>query len=265
MGGYTRGRLNPAINSVDASGGESRTSTRRRMSQRGCPRHNDLLCSSNSVERLNPPRTTNARAPPRLLDAMSSEEQATVPPLSTLGVTTGSAEGESTKEENTHPGQNKTKRGIDRNVGEHSSHFSGGGDIHSGVSVKSFRSTVSVDLLGSANSIDSMQSLGSPNSVVSMQSLGSAHSINSTESFRARALAREGFPQDNTFAEASGRGATLGANEQATEEIRTVEETICESWKELPWQARLCPRAIEEREDVRRACALEKEVTETNY
>lgn len=47
---------------------------------------------------------------------------------------------------------------------------------------------------------------------------------------------------------------------RAMEVLGVVDRTLYESWKELPWQARLCPRAIEEQEDVRRAFALKKEV-----
>ena len=231
VGGHARGRHNPATNintnynSMDASGRESRRNKRRTMRQRGFPRRNDLSCSSSSsVGRVNQPRMTRMIAPPRSLGTMMSNDEK-------KGAL---AQPPSTTEENSLPTKKHTEGA---NVEEPNSHSIGGGrDLHSiSVSAKSFRPTV--DFLGSVDSTDSTKSLRTP-----------AH-------------AREGLPQDNNFFAEADEG-TLDV--QATRGVPTVEETICESWKELPWQARLCPRAIEEREDVRRACALENEVTAPN-
>lgn len=52
-----------------------------------------------------------------------------------------------------------------------------------------------------------------------------------------------------------------GNSGEAIKGLGVVDTTLLDSWKELPWQARLCPRAIEEREFVRWTSALEIEVT----
>ena len=81
---------------------------------------------------------------------------------------------------------------------------------------------------------------------------------------------------DDAIIGGSDRTAATGAVPAATEiagneigqgmgGLGVVDRTLCESWKELPWQARLCPRAIEEQEDVRRACALETEVASVSH
>lgn len=228
---------------MDDNGRESRIRNGRRSRQRDFPRRNDLLCSSRSsiVERVNQPRMTKVMAPPprRLLDAvmMSSNEdkKGPVQPPSTIGVSTGAAEEESAAiEEHVRPSKKKSE-GIPTNVeGQINSRSSGERrDLHDSISA-------SIDLLpDSAGSIDATKSLRTP-----------------------PGLWREGLelPRDSGFVAEADGSTRAAADGQATRGVPTVEETICESWKELPWQARLCPRAIEEREDIRRASALEKEV-----
>lgn len=243
-GAHARGRNNPAAatNSMDARGRESRIITGRRARQRGFPRRNDLLCSlSSSVERVKQPSVTNVVDPPprRLLDAVmtssNEDKKGVVQPPSTVGVSTEAAEEESTTIEEYLRPSKKICEGIPTNVEEHIKSRSSG-------KLRNFHGSISasVDFLpDSAGSLDATKSLRTP-----------------------AGLWREGsgLPQDNGFV-AEADGSTLAAADgQAARGVPTVEETICQSWKELPWQARLCPRAIEEREDMRRACALEKEV-----
>lgn len=103
----------------------------------------------------------------------------------------------------------------------------------------------------------------------------SPRSVDSTNSFETLASAGGGSIsldlECNYIAEEAGAGtattvvaaaATAGKdNGQKTGGLGVVDRTLFESWKALPWQARLCPRAIEEQEVVRRTSALETEVT----
>lgn len=241
-GGHARGRHSPGAN-TNSTGASDRgpiIRNARRTRQRDFPRDNDLLCSSrSSVERVNQPRMTKGIAPPRrLLGTMMSpneDKKGEARPLSTIGVSNGAAEREGTTTEENVRASEKKSEGAAANVEEHNS-------SRSSVCAMSFRPSVEF-LQGSADSIDSMKSLRTP-----------------------AGLARRGLglPQDSDFVAEADGGTLAAADGQATRGVRTVEETICESWRELPWQARLCPRAIEEREDVRRACALEKEVNRTS-
>lgn len=61
-------------------------------------------------------------------------------------------------------------------------------------------------------------------------------------------------------ADAAGGNGTAEAG-SANRGLGIVDRTLFDSWKELPWQARLCPKAIEGQEVVRRTSALEMEVT----
>lgn len=84
--------------------------------------------------------------------------------------------------------------------------------------------------------------------------LGSIDSINSPES---QSLSVETFPL--------GGGLLPEISEGHLKRLGVVERTLLESWRGLPWQARLCPRAIQIQEDYRRACAFKKEVNGTPY
>ncbi|CAM9478023.1 unnamed protein product, partial [Scytosiphon promiscuus] len=53
--------------------------------------------------------------------------------------------------------------------------------------------------------------------------------------------------------------ADIEKNGEANDGLGIVDRTLLDSWKRLPWQARLCPRAIEEREFFRQTSALEEE------
>lgn len=251
-GGHARGRYSPGANtnSTGASGRGSIIRNARRTRQRGFPRDSDILCSSrSSVERANQPRMAKCIAPPRRLlgTMMSSNEdkKGEAQPLSTIGVSDGAAEKErTTTEENVRASEKKIEgAAAAANVEEHNSSRSSGErrDLHSSISVCAMSSRPSVEFL--QGSADSMISLRTP-----------------------AGLARRGLglPQDSDFVAEADGGSLAAADGQAARGVRTVEEAICESWRELPWQARLCPRAIEEREDVRRACALEKEVNRTS-
>lgn len=83
--------------------------------------------------------------------------------------------------------------------------------------------------------------------------LGSIDSINSPES---QSLSVETFPL--------GGGLSPEISERRLKKLGVVERTLLESWRGLPWQARLCPRAIQVQEDYRRACAFRKEVNGTS-
>lgn len=73
----------------------------------------------------------------------------------------------------------------------------------------------------------------------------------------------EAFPLQQVISgievDSGDMGVFVGAGTQM-KGLNMIERTVFESWKGLPWQARLCPRAIEEQETARRALALEKEV-----
>lgn len=58
-----------------------------------------------------------------------------------------------------------------------------------------------------------------------------------------------------------GRNGVFVGGDAQMKGLSIVERTLFESWKGLPWQARLCPKAIEEQENARQALALEEEVT----
>lgn len=64
------------------------------------------------------------------------------------------------------------------------------------------------------------------------------------------------YPASAASAAAEGDG-----NGRTKTELGVVDKTLFESWKELPWQARVCPRAIEDQEVVRRTAALKTEVS----
>lgn len=71
------------------------------------------------------------------------------------------------------------------------------------------------------------------------------------------AFLAEAFPLDNC---STGIDDHDFSTDGKLSGLGVVDRTLFESWKELPWQARLCPKAVEEQEDTRRDLAQEKEV-----
>ncbi len=123
-----------------------------------------------------------------------------------------------------------------------------------------------------ATTTDSPRSVNSANSFETFASdvgeICSPNSACSGRSFFAEAAGDEAGACDRDVTAATGAVATTMTTSgkkigRAMEDLGVVDRTLYESWKELPWQARLCPRAIEEQEDVRRAFALEREVIHT--
>lgn len=113
--------------------------------------------------------------------------------------------------------------------------YTDGSEIRCGSSAASFRSSE-----GSRGSVNTMNTIGTPTDCV-----GEAFPLQQVVS--------------GTEVEGGGNDVFAGADAQM-KGLSMVERTVFESWKGLPWQARLCPRAIEEQENARRALALEKEV-----
>lgn len=113
--------------------------------------------------------------------------------------------------------------------------YTDGSEIRCGSSAASFRSSE-----GSRGSVNTMNTVGTPTDCV-----GEAFPLQQVVS--------------GTEVEGGGNGVFAGADTQM-KGLSMVERTVFESWKGLPWQARLCPRAIEEQENARRALALKKEV-----
>lgn len=97
----------------------------------------------------------------------------------------------------------------------------------------------------------------------------SPRSINSAKSFETLASTGDLFDDyDGTTttttvspASTASVAAEKDGNGRTKRGLGVVDRTLFESWKELPWQARLCPRAIEDQEVVRRTAALEAEVS----
>ncbi|CAN0210282.1 unnamed protein product [Ectocarpus sp. 6 AP-2014] len=98
----------------------------------------------------------------------------------------------------------------------------------------------------------------SPRSVNSADSFGTLASTGE-ESFSLELYGNaNGSLTQEGEADAVGGNGTAEAG-SASIGLGIVDRTLFDSWKELPWQARLCPKAIEGQEVVRRASALEME------
>lgn len=108
---------------------------------------------------------------------------------------------------------------------------------------------------------------GGGDEVGSTAALDSPRSVNSAKSFETLAPSVN-LPDDydNTITAASSTSSAVEGEDggQAKRGLGVVNRTLFESWRELPWQARVCPRAIEDQEVVRRAAALEAEVTDAS-
>lgn len=92
----------------------------------------------------------------------------------------------------------------------------------------------------------------------------SLDSVDSMNSLGTCSFPTEVFPlSDASFSE-TDRDTAFAADGQVGR-LGVVDRTLFDSWKELPWQARLCPRAIEEQEDIRRASARKEEVQSVNH
>lgn len=96
--------------------------------------------------------------------------------------------------------------------------------------------------------------------------LDSPTSVNSDSSFETLASTGDLFDQyDGVITAASVAPENAEEDDKsglAKTGLGIVDRTLFESWKDLPWQARLCPRAIEDQEVVRGTTALEAEVSD---
>ncbi|CAM9286402.1 unnamed protein product, partial [Hapterophycus canaliculatus] len=104
-------------------------------------------------------------------------------------------------------------------------------------------------------SFGDLESTGAPDSSRSVSSAGSFETLTSA----GEGSLSLGMDFNGGSFLADVAGADAEKNAEVHEGLGMVETTLLDSWKVLPWQARLCPRAIEERELSRRTSALEEE------
>lgn len=179
-----------------------------------------------------------------LLDPIASGQQWSVPtPLPpALNTTIGSSPEEEEVNRSSSEHKKSSTQACNEAENEGGLRFSGGGG----------GSTVVSDSPRSASSANSFETLASAAGGSNYLDLD----YNSTSYFADGAGA--GSIDSNYCAAVASAEMDTG---QKMKVLGVVDRMLLESWKSLPWQARLCPKAIEEQEVVRRTSEQEIEVT----